>query len=169
LLGSHTGHVPYFEYERANPRKFRSYFKFAFVRNPWDRLVSAYFFLQNGGLNEVDRAWAAQHLAAYPTFDMFVRQGLGIDSIMRFPHFRPQSYYVADRRGKVMVDFLGRYENLVSDFAEVAGRLGRPCSLPLYNKGDHAHFSDYYDHETRKIVSRAYVRDIEIFNYRFAG
>src|SRR5690242_14850320 len=123
LLGSHTGHVPYFEYERANPRKFRSYFKFAFVRNPWDRLVSAYFFLQNGGLNEVDRAWAAQHLAAYPTFDMFVRQGLGIDSIMRFPHFRPQSYYVADRRGKVMVDFLGRYENLVSDFAEVAGRL----------------------------------------------
>jgi hypothetical protein len=168
LFGEESRHVPYFEYERANPHKFRSYFKFAFVRNPWDRLVSTWSFLRAGGMNEVDRAWAAQHLAAYPSFDEFVRRGLGEESIMRFPHFRPQTYYVADRNGGV-TDFLGRYESLTVDFAEVARRLGKSGPLPMHNKSEHAHFSTYYHPETRDIVGRIYARDAELFGYRFEG
>jgi hypothetical protein len=134
LFGEDSRHVPYFEYRHANPRKFRTYFKFAFVRNPWDRLVSSYFFLGSGGMNEVDRAWAAQNLAAYPSFDAFVRHGLSNESIMRFPHFRPQSYYIVNRNGSVVTDFLGRYENLAVDFAAIARRLGREVVLPQHNK-----------------------------------
>src|SRR5258708_2253062 len=62
LFGEASRHVPYFEYEQANPRKFRQFFKFAFVRNPWDRLVSTYWFLRKGGVNEQDRRWAEQNL-----------------------------------------------------------------------------------------------------------
>jgi len=169
LFEVESRHVPYFEYERANPKKFRTYFKFGFVRNPWDRLVSTFFFLRRGGLNELDRAWADKNLAAYSTFDAFVREWLNEDSIVSFPHFLPQSFFVADARGNVMVDFLGRYESLAADFAEVARRLGRACTLPLYNKSEHADFADYYNADTRKIVARVYARDIELFNYRFDG
>jgi hypothetical protein len=159
--------VPYFVYERANPRKFRLYFKFAFVRNPWDRLVSTFFFLKRGGMDEVDRAWAAQNLAVYPDFGNFVRNWLTPENAMSFPHFRPQCFFVADEAGKVMVDFLGRYETLAKDFAEVTCRLGRNCGLPVVNKGEHAPFTAYYDDETREIVARVYSRDINLFSYSF--
>jgi hypothetical protein len=169
LFEVESRHVPYFEYERANPKKFRSYFKFGFVRNPWDRLVSAFFFLRRGGMNELDRAWAEQNLAAYSTFDAFVREWLNEENIMSFPHFVPQSFYLADTQGNLMVDFLGRYESLAADFAEVARRLGRVCTLPLYNKSEHAAFATYYSADTREIVARVYARDIAFFNYHFDG
>src|SRR5258707_7699115 len=65
LFGRHSRHIPYIEYEKGNPRKFRQYFKFTFVRNPWDRLVSTYFFLKQGGLAPADPRWADQQLRAY--------------------------------------------------------------------------------------------------------
>lgn len=167
LFGTESRHVPYFEYERANPAKFRAYFKFAFVRNPWDRLVSSYFFLQRGGMNEVDRAWAAENLAAYPIFEKFVHEWLTPENVMGFPHFRPQAFYLADPNGKVMTDFLGRFENLRADFAEVARRLGRDVALSVSNKSEHAHFSSYYSDDMRRIVGTVYERDAEIFGYRF--
>lgn len=169
LFGVDSRHVPYFEFERANPAKFRAYFKFAFVRNPWDRLVSSYFFLQRGGMNEVDRAWAAENLAAHPTFDNFVHEWLTDENAMRFPHFRPQAFYLAGPDGKVMMDFVGRFEAIGDDFAEVVRRLGRETVLPVSNKSEHAHYSTYYDDETRRIVGRVYARDAEIFGYRFDG
>jgi hypothetical protein len=61
LFGQGSRHVPYFEYEKVNGRKFNRYFKFAFVRNSWDRLVSTYFFLKKGGLNDMDRLWAEEN------------------------------------------------------------------------------------------------------------
>ena len=96
LFGRASRHVPYFEYERANPWKFRRYFKFAFVRNPWDRLVSTYFFLHKGGMNEADRRWAAQHIPAYPDFDTFVRDWVTPGNVRSWVHFLPQHYFICD-------------------------------------------------------------------------
>ena len=83
LFGPVSRHVPYFEYEKANPRKFKRYFKFAFVRNPWDRLVSTYFFLKRGGLNEMDRQWAEKNLSVFDNFDSFVRGWVNEENIDR--------------------------------------------------------------------------------------
>ena len=70
-----------------------------------------------------------------------------------------------------MVDFLGRFEQLETDFKQVAQKLGRPAdlSLPVINKSSHKHYSDYYTAETRAIVERVYRRDIEAFGYGFEG
>lgn len=165
LFGLPSGHVPYFLYKQANPAKFRRYFKFAFVRNPWDRVVSAYAFLRKGGLNELDREWAERNLDGYPDFGSFVRGWLTPENAAGWVHFVPQSHFICDATGEIMIDFVGRYENLAADFRAVAARLGLEAALPLRNQSERAGFAAYYDPESQEIVRRVYQRDIEVFGY----
>lgn len=167
LFATGSRHVRYTKYERANPKKFEQYFKFSFVRNPWDRLYSAYSFLKKGGMIDMDRVWAAEHLASYSDFGSFVRGWVNEENIQTWVHFLPQCYFICDSEGKVMMDFVGRMENMENDFAYVADRLGCTKNLAKVNTGNNRHYSTYYDEETREIVRRVYARDIELFGYSF--
>ena len=167
LFGQPSRHVPYFEYERANPWKFRRYFKFAFVRNPWDRLVSTYFFLRKGGMNEPDRRWSVEHLTEFPDFDSFVRGWVEEGNVWSWVHFRPQHYFICDERLELKMDFVGRMENMEVDYAYVATRLGCKRTLQVVNKGAHRDYREYYSPETREIVGHVYAVDIRLFDYRF--
>lgn len=165
LFGEPSRHVPYFVYQRTNPGKFGRYFKFAFVRNPWDRLVSSYFYLRNGGSGGEDKDWSDRNLVRYPDFRSFVHGWVNEQNVMTWRHFVPQSYYVLDRNGAMMLDFLGRYERLAEDFRHIADRLGRNVAIKAMNASEHAPYSSYYDEETSAIVRRVYARDIEAFGY----
>jgi hypothetical protein len=169
LFGPVSRHVPYFEYEQANHRKFQRYFKFAFVRNPWDRLVSTYFFLKRGGLNEMDCQWAEQNLSGYDDFDSFVRGWVTEENVWSWVHFKPQHFFICDNDMNLMMDFVGRMESLVDDFSFVAKRLGCDVRLEVINKSDHEHYSKYYTDETIRIVERVYKKDIRTFNYKFVA
>ena len=159
--------MPYFEYQKLNPVKFKRYYKFAFVRNPWDRLVSSYVFLMKGGMNEVDAKWAEKNLSHYPDFGSFVRGWVNEENINTWVHFRPQHYFICDEAGTIMMDFVGRMENMETDFAIVAKRLGCTRRLEKVNITRQDHYSRYYDGETREIVRRVYAKDIELFGYYF--
>lgn len=67
----------------------------------------------------------------------------------------------------MIVDFIGRYENLEADFATVAARLGIAGNLAWVNASRHAGYRDYYDDVTRVIVAKRFARDIAAFDYRF--
>jgi chondroitin 4-sulfotransferase 11 len=167
LFGKGSRHVPLFEYERANGWKFKRYFKFAFVRNPWDRLVSSYFFLKRGGLNEMDKRWADENLSGFDDFDSFVRGWITEDNIGTWLHFLPQHHFICDDMLNIKVDFVGRVESMEADFAYVAKRLGCMRPITTANKGTHRHYSEYYSPETRDIVGQVYRNDIRLFGYRF--
>lgn len=169
LFGRPSSHVTAHAYLEASPRKFRRFFKFAFVRNPWDRLVSTYAFLRDGGMNEIDRTWAREHLAAYADFDDFVRRGLALEAVRSWVHFRPQTDFICDGEGKLLMDFVGRYERLDQDFAVVAKRLHRPVALPVINASRRSAYADYYTPETRDLVGRFYGADIAAFDYGFGS
>lgn len=64
LFGSHAAaHTALYTYLALyGARRFDAMFKFAVVRNPWDRVVSAYHFLAAGGLTEADRALSETHM-----------------------------------------------------------------------------------------------------------
>ena len=167
LFGQSSRHVPWFEYYQVNPAKFGRYFKFAFVRNPWDRLVSTYFFLKRGGIDPQDRIWADAILAVFPTFESFVLGWLSPQTVLTWVHFLPQHYFICDDSGMLMMDFVGRFENMESDFAIVAARLGCTKKLEKVNVGSQQHYSHYYTEETRALVGSIYAKDIALFNYQF--
>jgi hypothetical protein len=61
-------HKELIRYEAHNPKKYRRFFKFCIVRNPWDRMLSAFTFLKSGGLHATDKAWAKRYLSDVDSF-----------------------------------------------------------------------------------------------------
>jgi hypothetical protein len=140
-------------------------FKFAFVRNPWDRFVSIYF-----------RWPQTMHRPEY--FHDFVMgkfrdTGFNIPRMKRnrwslHHHFTPQHYFICHENGDILMDFVGCYENLEKDWDYVCERVGVPWrELPVVNRGEHLPYQEYYDDDTRDVIAEMYARDIELFEYEF--
>lgn len=158
------GHTPITDYKEKH-------FSFAFVRNPWDRLVSSFFFLNKGGINKYDEQDRDTHISKYKgNFKHFVKGALGNEkkSVFKQQHFRPQFTWVCDEKGNLAVDFIGKFENMQEDFNKVCNRTGiRKRKLPYSNRTRHKHYSKYYDEETKQIVAETFKKDIEYFGYKF--
>lgn len=161
--------------------RFESYFKFSFVRNPWDRIVSEYKY--RGYPVKIDfKTYLFKHLPAPGWTDSY-------------RHIIPQYDFLYDGEGKLLVDFVGRYERLQADFDEVCARADiPPTPLPRVNRSledarpntlrelrkrlrraiwsrerSHTfpHYSEYYDGESREFVATLFKKDVETFNYAF--
>jgi hypothetical protein len=143
--------------------RLRTYFKFSFVRNPWDRLVSAYYYLRRGH----PTSKIAGVVAASPGFTDFVKTSLCDPIVAQEIHIRPQSSFLLDNAGRLIVDFVGRFESLERDFSTVARRLGIERTLAHRNQSDHRDYRSCYDSTSRDIVAEFYRKDIDLFGYRF--
>lgn len=131
-------------------------FKFAFVRNPWDRLVSEYCFV-------LDREIHPRHKEVKALPDFY--------SYLEYERYRARGRSQADmlkgRDGKLGMDFVGRFENLRDDFAEACRRVGVDSELPHLNKTKHRDFRDYYDARSTDFVAKHWREEIELFGYEF--
>lgn len=165
------GHLRITHYQLIfSKREFDDYFKFTFVRNPWDRLVSAFLFLKKGGTNKVDREWSAKNLTRFPDFHTFVTKWVNQKNVNSWKHFVPQYKFVCEPRSQTpKVDFVGYFECLNDDFVQIQKRLGNHSSLQHLNKTEGAKkdYREYYTEATRKIVEDVYHEDIRIFGYDF--
>lgn len=140
--------------------RFNGYFKFGFVRNPWDRAVSLYE--RREGLQLRNRM----------TFGEFIDwMRLASSTCMHPVPHRYQLDWFVNPHGDVIVDFIGRYESLERDWARVANRLGIGVALPRVNVNTEKkrHYTEYYDDRTRAIVAGRFALDIEYFGYEFGA
>jgi len=172
FVGALGGHPYLSEYKEIyNEIEFKNYFKFAFVRNPWDRLVSAYNFLKTGGVSEQDKNWAKSNIQQYENFDSFIKGWLNQKNIYSYYHFIPQFEFVCLDGLELAVDFVGYFENFEQDFKFVADKLGIQAELQHLNKtkdrGKRKNYTEYYTKETLKIVADVYQEDITLFGYDF--
>ena len=173
---------------RASLPEWDEYFRFAFVRNPWDRMVSWYTMIASAGsLSQQEAAasgrkmahfqqWRSNKLWLYameegPTFADFIRrcsEPVEVEKGVHYSFAYNQLDYLADAGGKLLVDFVGRHERWEADSRQLLDRLGfTGATLPHVNRSEHRHYSTYYDPDTAAVVARRFRRDIEFFGYEF--
>jgi len=153
-------HSPaWFAREALGPEIWETYFKFSFIRSPWDLLVSSYHWALE--TTWVDPRGTIEKIRALPDFNAYLLS----------PYCRKANCfdYVSDRAHRhIIIDFIGRQERLAADFGEVCKRIGLPPSdLLLINPSSHAPYTDCYTPETRQRVEDWFRRDIAAFGYRW--
>ncbi len=155
---------------RARPHldDWNGYFKAAFVRNPWDRLVSWYSMIREQE-TYTNRFWEYVRGRANSFDEFLLRCTDTIDD-----HDGQKSIlfnqldYISDDRGGILVDFVGRFENLTQDTHTLFAHLAlEPPVLPHVNRSSHRHYSSFYREQTRQLVAQRHARDIETFGYTF--
>jgi chondroitin 4-sulfotransferase 11 len=150
---------------------YNDYFKFTFVRNPWSKLVSEFLFLKFG-----TKRWRPSQKRAINPKDLNFREfifklkDINFDEYTHFQkcHFIQQTDFLLNDDEDLIVDFIGRFENLQEDFNTICDKIGIPRQeLPHINTSDHKHYTEYYGDETKQIVAEKYAKDIEYFGYEF--
>jgi len=138
---------------------FAGYFKFAFVRNPFDRFVSyCAFMLRDGDVFQRRPRDVMRH---------FLFQQPPEQHIL----FQPQSSLLVDEDGKTLLtDQFGRVEEMQASYDALCARIGIP-SRPLdrVNGTRREEYRIYYDQELIDGVAARYAQDIDLFGYSFEG
>lgn len=149
------------------PETWQSYFKFSIARNPWDKVVSEFFWerRRDPALKPTRRFY---HYLGVPFDELRQLRSRFSDFVASYRNTNDR-FYLID--GKLCVDFVVRYEHLADDFAQVCTRVGIDApELPRLKSGirnGQRHYSDYYDDDTRARVADLHRNDIELFGYRF--
>ena len=136
---------------------WNEYFKFAVVRNPYERYVSACTFLNKHNPGYVGRETA------------FMKTALARPRFRQRALVRPQTALLVDRAGIVGMNYVGRYERLQESFDRVCERIGIPlCRLSRRNASHHDDYRRYYDEVLLEQVNVFYGADFERFDYPIA-
>lgn len=136
--------------DAVGPEAWRSYYKFAIERNPWDAVVSLYY-------------WKYKDREQLPDFDTYVSE----EWIEQLANNR-RMYRI---RGRLAVDRVLRYEHLDTELSEVWHHLGLPGEPDLPRAKGHArpagHYRELYSDAARKRVEVVFADAIEAFGYEF--
>lgn len=141
---------------RAGTEIWDSYFKFAFERNPWDKVVSYYHWVQTRGHR-------------FDSFEAFIAECVKTN---RFPLRLPSSRELYTLQGRLAVDRVGRYESLREDLRDIGRHLGLALEdeLPRAKGGlrpERSPYQSYYTPATRAVVALFFAPEIRQFGYRF--
>ena len=155
---SQTGWVPNHDtYEQVKKllgdQKFEDYFKFAFFRNPWSRMISVFFY--------------NIHKHKYPTDKKGVIKWL--NDYREYDDFAP---YIFDKNGNVALDFIGKLENVEKDVKVVCEKLNIPPPEKMPHKGKvstggRLHYTEYYDEPLIKKIGDMFSNSLSVLKYEF--
>ncbi len=170
LYGRSMGHMRASEIKRYCPDLFAKLPTFAVARNPWDRAVSSYHFVKQGGSSDAG-VWRPDRYtaSAFRSFDAFVDEWLPAQNLRTVDYvFQPQSWFVEDASQRLLVDYMGRMEDMVALERFLRDRLGRDVVVVRRNASARADgYRTSYTPHLRDRVAEIYRRDIELFGYDF--
>jgi chondroitin 4-sulfotransferase 11 len=143
------------------------YYRFGFVRNPLDRLLSCYaqkivYYEKQLGMKPL--LWRyGKTFHKDMSFAEFVEAVAKIPDRVSDIHFRSQHTFLYHRK-KLMVDFVGHFEQLEQDWGLLREKFGLPA-LPHQNRSQHVDYREAYTPELARLAARRYRKDIELFGY----
>ena len=158
------GHPLANEWKQFREEDYRDYRWFTVCRNPYDRLVSAFFYIKNSGQNKNDKLLRDSFGLADVEFAEFVRN-FDLRLLQSRPrHFVRQAEFIEGRKDKI--SSVLRYENLQSDLDTLFSEFGLPeTRLPYKNRSERSGFSDYYGEAERRKIQQIYQLDFDVFGY----
>ena len=163
---SGSTHLKIIDYKNKFSNEYEHYFKFSFVRNPWDRIVSGFHYFESGGNGSIYDSNKKKLFG--DNFKKFVKN-LDAYCKLKDPHFLEPQYEYIYIDGKSELNKLFRFEQIKNEFTILRETLNLEVNN-LYKTriSKHKHYTEYYDDETRQIVAEKYAKDIEYFGYEFA-
>jgi hypothetical protein len=171
VYGRALGHYPASFIESAFPKLFSTCFTFGFVRNPWARVLSAYKFAKAGSTGSMGMANPSRYQTQqFEDFETFIYEWLlPRDLLAEDFVFQPQSHFLLDGAGNVMVGHVGKLEDFQADIRVVEARLDRRLDVRHMNRtGSHSNYrQEYVSKEMIDLVGKKYQEDVEAFGYDF--
>lgn len=155
------------------PEEWMQYFRFTFVRNPYDRLISAWKMFTQGMEESV---WK------YPedgnpnlTLEQFLE--IAMDESIPFDLPKRDKFKVKLRHHAIPqthpfncvdhANFIGRFESIERDFKEICDQLNLTGKLPHWNKTSRTDYRQYFNAATKQLASEYYAEDLSRFGYEF--
>jgi len=166
-----VGHRKATDYIAVSKTEFYKYYRFAFVRNPWDRAISAYAFVKKGGsslVQPIENSIYQSHF--FDTFDTFVTDWLPYQNLDQIDVvFGAQHPYIYDSNDVLLVDHVGKMEYMRESIEHLEQKLGIPIVLENLNSSNRkeATYKDVYTAKTASIIATIYAKDIDLFDYKF--
>ena len=172
LYGRTLGHYSAGEIQTKFPGLYERAFTFSLVRNPWDRVLSAYRFACVGRTDSMGIHKSNQYrIPEFGTFERFVCEWLPKQNVENLDFiFRPQWMFVCDRAGEVMVDHLGHLEAMDATAAVLTEKLGQKITIRNENSTGNpkkGYRGAYLRPEMVDVVQSIYGHDIGLFGYEF--
>ena len=148
----------------------QGFFRFTFVREPTERIVSAYLDKLTRETPQKEKFYSrfldGRSLEEQISFDEFISVLSGIDNFSKYDkHWRPQSelMLLPDQR----YDFIGRFDRFESDWQDLMKTLGLPdedrSSITWHATSAHEKMAEVMTEEARKKINEIYARDFELF------
>jgi len=171
LYGRTLGHYRAVDLRQRFPKLFERCFVFAFVRNPWDRVLSAYRFARLGRTDAMGIRNPRQYqIPQFESFERFLFEWLVYQDLSKIDLvFRPQLSFIADSDGREIIQFLGRVESLATDIEFVESRLRRSLHIDHENRTGtgESYRGAYTSNSMIDIVGDVYAQDILHFAYSY--
>ena len=165
-------HAPLFAARPLLGHRFDQTYKFAFVRNPWDRFVSWFAMMTNAQYaSQLDRSTLidpdAKHWQGFDAYlESWCQQkiefaGVQIQSMSQWAQ-------LSDADGVLLTDGLGRFENYAADTARLFAQANLcPGEIPKINASQHLHYSVYYSAFGRELIAHTFPEDAKKLGYQF--
>ena len=149
---------------------YNSMFKFTFVRNPFDWLLSTYYYILKNNLHPENENVSKMKL--YDFLYYYVNDLKYTNKYKELGHNKITSLYeyITDNNDELIVDYIGKYENIDSDMQSISEKIGVKYSyIPNLNvnTSKDKDYRKYYDVYSIDFVKKYFEKDLDYFNYTF--
>jgi len=166
LYGKTLGHYRALDICKKFPSLYDESYVFSFIRDPLERLYSAYNFAKKGRTESMGVADPEQYkIPEFESFESFVLDWLKDKDVNSLDNiFKEQSLYVCDLESNIIVDDIYNLNNIDRDMKSISRKLGKNINVPKKNVTNKSGYKQdsVYSHEMKLVAMKIYKNDYEV-------